>query len=94
MNMKTYILYILLLAGLCCACDERELPVVSDDIAYLSFTQDPTKDSTVLSFVAYPDGEIRANIVIEIRGRLLEEAREYTLSVNKEKVLSPWNLAC
>ena len=89
MNMKTYILYILLLTGLFCACDEREIPVVSDDIAYLSFTQDPTKDSTVLSFGAYPDGEIRANIVIEIRGRLLEEPREYTLSVNKEKSTFP-----
>lgn len=87
--MKAYILYILLLIGLCSSCDEREIPVVSDDIAYLSFSQDPTQDSTVLSFVAYPSGEIKANIVIEIRGHLLEEPREYTLSINKEKTTFP-----
>ena len=68
--MKTSLLYILLLLSLFYGCDEREIPVVSDDIAYLSFSQDPKKDSTVLSFVAYPDGEIEANIVVEIRAHL------------------------
>lgn len=89
MSMKAYIIYILLLIGFCYACDEREIPVVSDDIAYLSFAKDPTKDSTVLSFVAYPTGKIEADVVIEIRGRLLEEPREYTLSINKEKTTFP-----
>jgi len=87
--MKTSVLYILLLISLFYGCDEREIPVVSDDIAYLSFSQDSKKDSTVLSFVAYPNGEIEANIVVEIRGRLLEEPREYTLSVNKERSTFP-----
>lgn len=87
--MKTRILYILLLLGLFCGCNEREIPVVSDDITYLSFSQDPTKDSTVLSFVAYPDGTIERDIVIEIRGHLLDEPREYTLSVNKERSTFP-----
>lgn len=87
--MKAYILYILLLLFFCYACDKREIPVVSEDIAYLSFAQDPTKDSTVLSFVAYPSGKIHADIVIEIRGCLLEKTREYTLSVNKEKSTFP-----
>lgn len=86
--MKAYFI-ILLLIGLCYACDEREIPIVSDDIAYLSFAKDPTKDSTVLSFVAYPSGKIEADIVIELRGRLLEEPREYTLSINKEKTTFP-----
>lgn len=89
MNMKAHVLYILFLLGLFYGCDEREIPVVSDDVAYLSFSQDPTKDSTVLSFVACPSGEIEADIVIEIRGHLLEEPREYMLSVNKEKSTFP-----
>lgn len=87
--MKTHVLYILLLLGLLYGCDERGIPVVSDDIAYLSFSEDPTKDSTVLSFVAYPSGKIEADIVIELRGHLLDEPREYTLSMNKEESTFP-----
>ncbi len=88
MNTRVYLLFVFIL-GLLTGCDERELTEVSDDIAYLSFTTDISRDSTILSFVAYPTGVIEQDIVIEIRGCLLTEPRTFSLSVDEEKSTFP-----
>ena len=83
------VLIICVLAIFLASCNEREIPIVTTDVAYLSFTKDPSKDSTTYSFVAYPDGVITTDVIIELRGHFLTEPREFSLSVDEERSTFP-----
>lgn len=78
--------------GILTACEEKGIAEYSDDFLYVSFVADATKDSVVLSFRAYPAGEVTWKIPVKAVGLWARENREYTISVDEDMTTLPADL--
>ena len=92
--MKTNIILLLLLSLFSLsACDEQGLWENSNDVTYIYFSKDATKDSTATSFKLYA-GENRITIPVEVTvaGKWPKQDIEFTVSVDlNETTLYPEN---
>lgn len=72
------------------SCEEQGLMVNSNDVAYLRFGLDMTKDTTTVSFKVYNEGE-DAIIPIEVfvGGKIQEDDLYFTVSVDKSRTTLP-----
>lgn len=75
------------------SCEEKGLMVNSNDVAYLRFGLDMTKDTTTVSFKVYNDGE-DAIIPIEVfvGGKIQEDDLYFTVSADKSRTTLPDDL--
>ena len=90
--MKKYIILVFVFIGILTSCEEKGVAEYSDDSLYVSFVADATKDSVVLSFRAYPAGEVTWEIPVKAVGLWARENREYTISVDEERTTLPADL--
>lgn len=75
------------LAGLALvSCEEKGLLVNSNDVSYLRFTKNMTKDTTTVSFKMYNEGE-DALIPVEVTvyGRMLEEDLHFNVDIDESR---------
>lgn len=75
------------------SCEEKGLMVNSNDIAYLRFGKDMTKDTTTVSFMVYNEGEDAViPIEVSIRGKVQDADLPFTVSVDKSRTTLPDHL--
>lgn len=82
--MKTSIFILISCMIFLAACEEKGLLENSNDISYIYFSKDATKDSTSISFKFYDTDTIYAKIGVAIAGAVLKQDCEFSLSVDKE----------
>lgn len=88
--MKPIIMMILLVLPFFYSCSEIGLTESTNDIAYISFVRDMTKDTTVVSFKTYTEDVIRIPLQVKLNGRYSTDTPvEFTLSANLEKTTLP-----
>jgi hypothetical protein len=97
MNMKIAYLFIGLMACIgvlvITSCEEKGLLVNSNDVAYLRFANDMTKDTTTVSFKTYDEGaDAKIPVEVSIRGKIQEEDLYFTVSVDESRTTLPANL--
>ena len=75
------------------ACEEQGLLVNDNEVSYLRFNKDMTKDTTTVSFKVYNEGE-DAEIPIEvaISGKVQASDLSFTVSVDRERTTLPEEL--
>ena len=72
---KIYVYSIILFLFFLGACSKEEIKLYSGDVVYISFVKNSTQDSAMYSFKTYPEGEIVAEIPVQIHGAYLTEPR-------------------
>ena len=77
---KIYVYSIILFLFFLGACSKEEIKLYNGDTVYISFVNNSTQDSAVYSFKTYPEGEIVAEIPVQIHGAYLTEPRKFTIS--------------
>ena len=77
---KIYVYSIILFLFFLGACSKEEIKLYSGETVYISFVKNSTQDSAVYSFKTYPEGEIVAEIPVQIHGAYLTEPRKFTIS--------------
>lgn len=75
------------------SCEEKGLLVSSNDIAYLKFANDMTRDTTTVSFKMYNEGE-DAEIPVEVTvyGQMQDEDLHFNISADTKRTTLPANL--
>lgn len=75
------------------SCDEKGLLVNDNDVSYLRFSKDMTKDTTTVSFQMYEEGE-NAQIAIEVSvsGKLQEVDLYFSVSIDESRTTLPAHL--
>lgn len=86
-------LWTCIIALMATSCEEQGLLVNSNDVSYLRFACDMTKDTTTVSFKTYNKGE-DAVIPIEVfvRGKIQEVDLIFTISVDESRTTLPQHL--
>lgn len=75
------------------SCEEKGLIVNSNDVAYLRFAKDMTKDTTTVSFMVYNEGEDAViPIEVSIRGKVQDVDLPFTVSVDNSRTTLPDHL--
>lgn len=75
------------------SCEEQSLLVNSNDVSYLRFAYNMTKDTTVVSFKTYNEGEDAViPIEVSIRGKVQEADLPFTISVDEKRTTLPQEL--
>lgn len=75
------------------SCEEQSLLVNSNDVSYLRFAYNMTKDTTVVSFKTYNEGEDAViPVEVSIRGKIQETDLPFTISVDESRTTLPQNL--
>lgn len=97
MNMKVTYSFLGLLACIgalmLTSCEEKGLLVNSNDVAYLRFANNMTKDTTTVSFKTYEEGaDAKIPIEVSISGKVQEEDLYFTVSVDESRTTLPENL--
>lgn len=87
--MRTYILLLFSALLLFISCEEIGLKENSNDISYLWFSKDSSKDSTSVSFKFYDTDTIQAYIEVSISGALLDKDSEFALYADLEETTLP-----
>lgn len=84
------ILAFLLALPLCWSCNEIGLTENANDVSYISFVKDMTKDSTALSFKTYTGDVIRIPLEVKLNGYYPEtDSIAFTLSADLERTTVP-----
>lgn len=93
------IIYQILGALICAACfflvgcEEQGLLVNSNEVSYLRFNKDMTKDTTTVSFKVYNEGEnARIPIEVAISGKIQDADFPFAVSADKERTTLPEEL--
>lgn len=81
MKDNFYLLGILLLL-FCNACDEQNIEEFDNQIAFVQFFDDATKDTTFVTFKSYPDGNAEIPIIIKRFGRWDDEILKYRIGID------------
>ena len=96
MNIKNFI--IPAIACFCCSsffisCEEKGLMVNDNDVSYIIFAKDMTKDTTTVSFKVYNEGEVPA-IPLEVSeyGKVQDKDLKFSVSVDEDRTTLPANL--
>lgn len=97
MNMKIAYLFVGILASIgalmITSCEEKGLLVNSNDVAYLRFANNMTKDTTTVSFKTYEEGaDAKIPIEVSISGKVQEDDLYFTVSVDESRTTLPSNL--
>lgn len=80
------LIMMLLLLSLLWSCNEIGLTENTNDVSYISFTKNRTKDSTAVSFKTYNDDVVRIPLEVQLNGYYPEDTPiEFTLSADLEK---------
>ena len=75
------------------SCEENGLLVNTNDIAYLKFTNDMTKDTTTISFKMYDEGEdAKIPIEVSVYGRVLEDDLHFEICADDKLTTLPSDL--
>ena len=71
-------------------CEEQGLLVNNNEVSYLRFNKDMTKDTTTVSFKVYNEGEdAKIPIEVVINGKIQESDLPFTVSADKERTTLP-----
>ena len=74
-------------------CEEQGLLVNSNEVSYLRFNKDMTKDTTTVSFKVYNEGEnARIPIEVAISGKIQDADFPFAVSADKERTTLPEEL--
>lgn len=72
------------------SCEEQGLLVNSNNVSYLRFINNMTKDTTTVSFKTYNEGEDAViPIEVSIRGKIQESDLPFTISVDESRTTLP-----
>lgn len=96
MNIKNFI--IPAIACFCCSsffisCEEKGLMVNDNDVSYIIFAKDMTKDTTTVSFKVYNEGEVpEIPLEVSVYGKVQDKDLKFSVSVDKDRTTLPANL--
>lgn len=96
MNIKNFI--IPAIACFCCSsffisCEEKGLMVNDNDVSYIIFAKDMTKDTTTVSFKVYNEGEVpEIPLEVSILGKVQDKDLKFSVSVDEDRTTLPANL--
>ena len=94
MNIKNFI--IPAIACFCCSsffisCEEKGLMVNDNDVSYIIFAKDMTKDTTTVSFKVYNEGEVpEIPLEVSVYGKVQD--KDLKFSVSEDRTTLPANL--
>ena len=96
MNIKNFI--IPAIACFCCSsffisCEEKGLMVNDNDVSYIIFAKDMTKDTTSVSFKVYNEGEVPViPLEVSVYGKVQDKDLKFSVSVDEDRTTLPANL--
>ena len=96
MNIKNFI--IPAIACFCCSsfyisCEEKGLMVNDNDVSYIIFAKDMTKDTTTGSFKVYNEGEVpEIPLEVSVYGKVQDKDLKFSVSVDEDRTTLPANL--
>ena len=96
MNIKNFI--IPAIACFCCSsffisCEEKGLMVNDNDVSYIIFAKDMTKDTTTVSFKVYNEGEVpEIPLEVSVYGKVQDKDLKFSVSVDEDRTTLPVNL--
>ena len=96
MNIKNFI--IPAIACFCCSsffisCEEKGLMVNDNDVSYIIFAKDMTKDTTTVSFKVYIEGEVpEIPLEVSVYGKVQDKDLKFSVSVDEDRTTLPANL--
>ena len=96
MNIKNFI--IPAIACFCCSsffisCEEKGLMVNDNDVSYIIFAKDMTKDTTTVSFKVYNEGEVpEIPLEVSVYGKVQDKDLKFSVSVDEDRTTLPANL--
>ena len=96
MNIKNFI--IPAIARFCCSsffisCEEKGLMVNDNDVSYIIFAKDMTKDTTTVSFKVYNEGEVpEIPLEVSVYGKVQDKDLKFSVSVDEDRTTLPANL--
>ena len=96
--MKIKNLIIPTIACFCCSsffisCEEKGLMVNDNDISYIVFAKDMAKDTTIVSFKVYNEGERpESSLEVSVYGKVQDEDLKFSVSVDESRTTLPANL--
>lgn len=96
MNIKNFI--IPAIACFCCSsffisCEEKGLMVNDNDVSYIIFAKDMTKDTTTVSFKVYNESEVpEIPLEVSVYGKVQDKDLKFSVSVDKDRTTLPANL--
>ena len=96
MNIKNFI--IPAIACFCCSsffisCEEKGLMVNVNDVSYIIFAKDMTKDTTTVSFKVYNEGEVpEIPLEVSVYGKVQDKDLKFSVSVDEDRTTLPANL--
>ena len=96
MNVKNFI--IPAIACFCCSsffisCEEQGLMVNDNDVSYIIFANDMTKDTTTVSFKVYNEGEVpEIPLEVSVYGKVQDKDLKFSVSVDEDRTTLPANL--
>ncbi len=86
-------LLICVIALVVISCEEQGLLVNNNEVSYLRFISDMTKDTTTVSFKTYNAGEDAViPVEVSIRGKIQESDLFFTISVDESRTTLPQHL--
>lgn len=96
MNIKNFI--IPAIACFCCSsffisCEEKGLMVNDNDVSYIIFAKDMTKDTTTVSFKVYNEGEVpEIPLEVSVYGKVQDKDLKFSVSVDEDRTTLLANL--
>ena len=96
MNIKNFI--IPAIACFCCSsffisCEEKGLMVNDNDVSYIIFAKDMTKDTTTVSFKVYNEGEVpEIPLEVSVYGKVQDKDLKFSVSVDEDRTTLTANL--
>ena len=96
MNIKNFI--IPAIACFCCSsffisCEEKGLMVNDNDVSYIIFAKDMTKDTITVSFKLYNEGEgTEIPLEVAVHGKVQDKDLKFSVSVDEDRTTLPANL--
>ena len=96
MNIKNFI--IPAIACFCCSsffisCEEKGLMVNDNDVSYIIFAKDMSKDTTTVSFKVYNEGEVpEIPLEVSVYGKVQDKDLKFSVSVDEDRTTLPANL--
>ena len=96
MNIKNFI--IPAIACFCCSsffisCEEKGLMVNDNDVSYIIFAKDMTKDTSTVSFKVYNEGEVpEIPLEVSVYGKVQDKDLKFSVSVDEDRTTLPANL--
>ena len=96
MNVKNFT--IPAIACFCCSsffisCEEQGLMVNDNDVSYIIFANDMTKDTTTVSFKVYNEGEVpEIPLEVSVYGKVQDKDLKFSVSVDEDRTTLPADL--